>query len=910
MLITKGDYQSHSRALSAEAEALSTNKTDLHVAAFLAQVAEIVDPDNVDAQIVHARCMFEAEFFNATLNKLTSILETRPGNPTALALTGRCHLKLHENEPAERALRQAFQSDPNRQDWGSDWAAALQRVEGDGTLRDQLIDHLERHDDHWRLHIRLGQCLERLGDIGGAQVHYSDAARLASNEAGVHVALADFAFRQRDTQPALAAKVRAVELSGSDVTSICAVETIRHPSWSDESIARMRSAVDSAREHVCDQSALSRMSARLDILYGADAETGHAVTALSAADGAFEAGLFDISQGCVPRAPLTSRDVNSFIPPLFGQGLTGVTHGIDVGFLARRLLLHRVLNGSPAGIETLSQWIASVDDVGPLQIWILANLAYRVGAIDRARSLYQAWARTVDEDKPGKLMGAHLSLCRLVERQGPKGEVDVLWDIYLQSDDLLLAVVRNAFSLLDSYPTKGEEVAAALARQVHRLPDLLRHRKDGPTLWSHAILATCFLDGDDRHYDRVCGMAVEYFRDQVPRAPLPVPAHPRSDRIRVGYVMTDFQHQDLPLEQYALTFHDLGRFDPVIYYFTPEATAHVRPDRPCPPTLADWDGQLRNIDSMPAADAADLIRGDKLDLLVDTVGWWAREIPELFLRRLAPVQATWLGLGRPGKAGVMDYLVGCDMLLPRDMDDRYPESLVRLSPTYIPPKPVADGVPKTPRALLGLPDDAFVYSGYHQVMKVTERSVRLWLEILRRTPGSYLILPAIGLNAVAELANEAGVGLDRISGFRWVGSELENMSRIGAADLYLDTIPFNASGLSSYDALAMGVPRITLSGPNLYSRFGSVFLHALGLDDLICRSEADFVDLAVALHDDPQRLSDIRGRLQQARASSPVMHPAPLMRSLETAWQRIVERSRSGQPPIGFDVPAHEAWQA
>lgn len=912
MLLTDVGQGSRSQALATEAEALSLTKADLHIAAFLARLAEIIDPSNGHAQVVQARCMLEADYYNAALHKLETLAEYHRDSGTALAVAGKCFLGVRKPEQAEAALRRACQADPGRQDWVADWAVALQRAKGDTPLRDALTDHLKAHPDHWQVHLALAQCLERLGDSHGAQQYYAIAARLAPDEASVHVGVADRAFRQGRAEAALAARARAIRLGGPRVMSAVALCDLPRPSWSRESVARMHAALDEARRYVPAAHGLTVLAAQLDIVSaeGDDAAISRALGTLSSADDLLEAGLFEAAQGRTPRSAMSAEDLASCVSPLLTQGLSTLVDDVDIDFRARRLLMRRILTGSPEALDAFGRWIAGVADGGPARQWCLANLAYRRGDVAGARSLYRDWVGSVQGDTAGRIMASQVSLCRLVDEMRLDGEADWLWDTWLAPDQALIRALLGAFIILESYQTKGETLAAALARQVHRLPEVVGDREDGPALWCNAILVACFLDGDDDHYDRACRLALDYFRARAPKDSAPIPASARSGRLRIGYVMTDFQHQDLPPEQYALKFHDLDRFDVTAYYFTPDATAHVRPDRPCPPTLADWPGRLTCIDQMPPDRAAAVIREDGLDLLVDAVGWWAFEIPELFLRRPAPVQVSWLGLGRPGKAGVMDYIVGTETLFPREMDDRYPEAFVRLHPIYIPPKPVPDGVPKMPRALLGLPEDAFVYLGYHQLMKVTERSLRLWLEILRRTPGSHLVLPAINPQAVEGPARQAGVGLDRLHAFRWVGSELENISRIGAADLYLDTVPFNAAGLTGSNAIAMDVPRISLGGANLYSRFGRVMLAPLGLDDLVCQSEAEYVDLAVSLHDDPQRLQDIRRRMAVARMPSPANSPGLLMRNLEAAWQHIVDRHRSGLPAVGFDVRAEEVLPA
>lgn len=543
--------------------------------------------------------------------------------------------------------------------------------------------------------------------------------------------------------------------------------------------------------------------------------------------------------------------------------------------------------------------------------WLHGHLGVLSGDtadLDRGVAHWLAASGATDPFELFKLMWI---TARTLQESGDLDAARRVCDAYLAEPPLLTYAYGALFTMIGYFPGQLDLWLERVFAHTDRLIAFLRTAPDTIERLQHAVLSASFLADDDRHYDALCRFAVDFYRQRAcggepVEAPLPVstaPA-PADRRIRVGYVVTDFLHQDLPPEQHVLRYHDRSRFDVHVYFFTPGTLPHARRLSGVPPLLVGFDGVVRNLTGLPAAEAASIIRADGIDILVDVVGWWPTEVPELFVLRPAPVQVTWLGLGRPGKAGIIDYIVGTETLFPRVFDERYPETFIRFPGSYIPPKPQLDPITRTPRHLLGIPEDAFVFLGYHQSMKVTRACLELWMTIMRRTSNSVLMVGEQLRDGIAPLAERFGVSPERILLMKWVRTEAENIARIGAADLYLDSFPFNSAGLTGFDAIRMNVPRITMVGNSLYSRFGQILLGALGLDELVCRSPQEYVDLAVSLCQDRSRLDAIRGRMAEAAVENPLIEAEPLMRKLEWAYARIWDRHTRGEPPAAFDVPA------
>ena len=886
------------------------------------QIAAQLEPLSAKATMGLGLCALEAGFPHAALGHFRRTRELGVHGAEFHGAMGRAHGKTNEWREAEQCFRAAVERDTALPRWHRELCDCLVHLNRDAEALDNARAIAEQYPDDWRSWNDLAAIALYFRHYEQAEEWGLRAAALAPFEAQVHQTRADLCFMRGDAAAAIKARERAVGFGGAVAMSAapCFPSSTSDAAFPPPVLDRIRDRLRRATTLAPDLPWLAQAASHCAVMQGdlaqAQAMLARLVTARPE-DGAvrLDLGLVMLARGGgFEAAPLFDPlQFDKCLLPLLIQRQVGEKKDVGLDFACRRKLLQ--ILWSEGGLTQLARWVRPAAAAANSGNCVLAYLLFAKGDREGGRQAHQAWVGRLgpaDMEKSQWSIHPHLILCQMLAALGVKDEADRLWAQFLARPYALLKVIGEAFALL---PASGdsEELARVLVREFDRLPAILAGHPVPEQVWEQAILVASFLSGDDDDYDRTCRMALAFHQGRGTKAAIPVrsvPAAPSDARVRVGYVMVDFSHQDLPPEQYALTFHDHRRVNAFVYFFTPETAAHVRPDRPAPPVLADWPGTLRDINRMKADAAAELVASDGIDILVDTVGWWAREIPELFIRRPAPIQVTWLGLGRPGKAGVIDYIVGNEDLFPRYQDERYPEKFVRLGGCYIPPKPLPAHIPATPRRLMGLPDDAFVYLAYHQTMKVSARSLRLWMEILRRTPGSLLLLPRLNIKVIEAAATNAGVDLDRIFYCRWVRTELENISRIGAADVYLDTVPFNSSGLTGYDAIVMGVPRVTLCRRNLYSRFGLVLQNALGMGDLVSFSEADYIDQAVALHDDRDRLRGIRDQMVRIRQDASVMDPTILMRGIEDAWERMAADHRQGLPPRGFDVVLSQTRRA
>jgi predicted O-linked N-acetylglucosamine transferase (SPINDLY family) len=312
-----------------------------------------------------------------------------------------------------------------------------------------------------------------------------------------------------------------------------------------------------------------------------------------------------------------------------------------------------------------------------------------------------------------------------------------------------------------------------------------------------------------------------------------------------------------------------------------------------------------SIVGMPDAAVAELIRAEGVDILIDLSGHTAGNRLLVFARKPAPVQVTWIGYFDTTGLETMDYVITDSFLSPLNTPQRFTEALVRLPPGYVCYQPPAYAPPVAPAPVLtrGAP----TLGCFNNLSKVNAQVVALWAQILHRVPEARIVLKAKALidpptrEAYARRFQEHGIAPDRVA-LLGSSSHGEYLGAYGDIDLALDPFPFTG-GLTTCEALWMGVPVVTLAGPTLVSRMGVSYLARVGLAELIAHSPEEYVDLVVRLSQDPERLAQLRAELRPRMAASPLCDGPSFTRHLEAAYQRMWDIYVRGGTPREFERP-------
>ena len=369
-------------------------------------------------------------------------------------------------------------------------------------------------------------------------------------------------------------------------------------------------------------------------------------------------------------------------------------------------------------------------------------------------------------------------------------------------------------------------------------------------------------------------------------------------KLRIGYLSADFHaHATAHLTAELFELHDRARFEIHAYSHGPDDGSPMRK------RLVDAFARFTDIARLSHAEAARAIFRDGIDILVDLKGYTAHARTQIVALRPAPIQVNYLGY--PGSMGAdfIDYIIGDRVVTPAEHAADYSEKIVRVSGCYQvnDRKRVVGAVP--PRERLGLPAGAMVFFCFNQSYKILPEAFESWMRLLSGAPESVLWLLDWNASATANLRREAaarGVDPARLV-FAPLLPQAGHLARIGAADLLLDTLPYNAHTVAS-DALWCGVPVLTLPGETFASRVAASQLTAARMPELIARSRAEYEAIALRLAANGAERAALRERLAQAKHACALFDAPAFTRDLEAAYERMWERHAAGRPPADIDL--------
>jgi protein O-GlcNAc transferase len=358
-------------------------------------------------------------------------------------------------------------------------------------------------------------------------------------------------------------------------------------------------------------------------------------------------------------------------------------------------------------------------------------------------------------------------------------------------------------------------------------------------------------------------------------------------RLRIGYLSPDFIHHAVAyFIEPVLAAHDRARFELFGY------SNVLQPDQ-VTARLRSHCEHWRDIARLDDEAAADLIRRDELDLLVDLAGHTANHRLLVFARRPARVQATWIGYPNTTGLTAIDYRITDAISDPPGATESFhSEKLLRLPTVFSCYRPDDHAPPVN--ALPASAPGAITFGCFNNFSKVGPPVLALWSRLLRELPSSRLLLksrvladPAIAERIHAGFEAE-GVASRRV---RFHGADLsvrDHLALYHGVDVALDPFPYNGT-TTTCEALWMGVPVISLAGRVHAGRVGLSLLTHTGLADWTAATPDDYVRLAVnAAHDLP-RLADLRRKLRDRLRVSPLCDAPRFTRSLEDAFLAMLQ---------------------
>ena len=588
-----------------------------------------------------------------------------------------------------------------------------------------------------------------------------------------------------------------------------------------------------------------------------------------------------------------------------------------------RLRLRTIAFGAIlTAIERARPGIAAATEIALYTQWIDANNA-------TSQHLYAAWfnlgalfAQSGNQANAAVAYGnalvfrpdmhaAAINLGLLHEAAGQPEQALAVWQRAIQPDETRVALQIQQGRLLESMGRleEAEQILHRVLLTDQAQPDVIHHLvhiRQKMCQWPAAVstipglspqallqgsgpLGALALTDDIQVQSASAARWVSRKTTPTPRRLAPAAPYPHQ-RIRIGYMSSDFcSHAMSYLVTELFERHDRGRFEVYGYCSSLDDGSDIRKR-----VLAAFD-HYRIIRTLTDEQAAQVIRDDEIDVLIDLNGLTEGTRLAVLRWRPAPVQATYLGFIGPLPMPELDYLLCDNVVIPPEHEAAYQPRPLPIPGMYQANDSKRTTGRKLSRAEAGLPEDAFVLCSFSKHFKITEDIFTAWMSILRQTPRAVLWLAEDNTYSKANMLAAARSG--GIAAHRLIFSERADpdlyLSRLGLADLFLDTFPYNTGTVAS-DAIRMCLPLVTLCGKAFASRMATSLLYAAGATMGITTSLADYVDVAVRLGNDPAAYARYKALFNAQTWSRTIGDIAGFTTNYETMWCRIVRDLRAG----------------
>lgn len=392
--------------------------------------------------------------------------------------------------------------------------------------------------------------------------------------------------------------------------------------------------------------------------------------------------------------------------------------------------------------------------------------------------------------------------------------------------------------------------------------------------------------------------AETYVHDKYPSSS-GTPSIRPGERIRIAYMSSDYRDHPISyLTAGLFEHHDRRRFETIDIALGPADTSMMRA------RIEAGFERFIEVGEKSDAEVARLICETGADIVVDLNGHTDGARTSILAMRPAPIQVSYIGLAGTMGAPFIDYLIADPVLIAPSDERYYAEKVVRLPEMYLvndDKREIAETAPT--RAEAGLPEPGLVFCSFNNAYKITPEVFAVWMRLLGKVEGSVLWLLSTndaGIRNLKRAAEAAGIDPARLV-FAARAKPADHLARHRLADLFLDTLPYNAH-TTACDALWAGLPLVTCKGTSFAGRVAASLLTAIGLPELIAHSLAEYEAIALKLATDGTALATAKDKLARNRGTHPLFDTARTTRHLERAFLTMVERHRRGDAPKAFDV--------
>ena len=379
----------------------------------------------------------------------------------------------------------------------------------------------------------------------------------------------------------------------------------------------------------------------------------------------------------------------------------------------------------------------------------------------------------------------------------------------------------------------------------------------------------------------------------------PISKKETNKKIKIGYYSADFHdHATSNLMVNLFELHDRSKFEIVGFYFGPESQHEMHK------RVSNAFDQFINVKLKTDREITQLSRELDIDIAIDLMGFVKNNRFKIFIEKCAPIQVNYLGYPGTLSADFFDYIIADEILIPKESQEYYSEKIVYLPNTYQPndqKKQISKKIFK--REEIGLPKNNFVFCSFNQSSKILPKTFDVWMRILKKVNRSVLWLLESNINTRENLkdqANRRGIDPSRLIFAERLPPE-EHLARHKAADLFIDTFPYNAHTTCS-DALWAGLPVLTLQGETFASRVASSLLNAIGLSELITKNSYEYEKKAIELGNDLSKVVGLKEKIENNKLTKPLFNTKLFTSHIEKAYLEMHKRYNENKKPENIEI--------
>ena len=358
----------------------------------------------------------------------------------------------------------------------------------------------------------------------------------------------------------------------------------------------------------------------------------------------------------------------------------------------------------------------------------------------------------------------------------------------------------------------------------------------------------------------------------------------QNKKIKIGYISADFRNHPVSLLlARVIELHDKSKFE--IYAYSLEREEDEMTIR-----LKNAFDKFTYIGDLMDYEAINLIRKDNINIAIDLMGYTKNARPNLFAKRVAPKQISFLGYPSTTGGDSIDYLIADKYIISKKLSKFYSENILYMPNSFLP----FDNTTKIEgkeisRKDYKLPEEKFILAAFHRVEKINPKVLDLWSKVLIKLDEAVLWiqepLPFAKENLFYEF-NRRGISEDKIYFAKKTKNLSDHLLRHKLADIFIDTF-FYSSHSTAIFALWSGLPVVTIKGLNFASRVVPSLLENLSMSELIANDDKEYIQIITKLYEKRELLKKLKDKLGIHKAKNKIYDSEFFVKDLEKLYLSI-----------------------